>query len=403
MSLFMIIINFIEAFVFPTFLSFYFEVKHKNIFIILFGLIQFIVLNFCSYYNQSGYPLTAFIIIFNILSLLIYFKRITFEHIITVVIYNLIILTTSYCGLVLNTFINEFLFSINTDYHIYIICTIAKLLLFAITVYLIYNRNSFKFQLDIQSWKSTLVFQAILVTSTAISANNVVLGIYNQNSLLILTSVLIVLNFYFYKIINRINNLNTEKLNYQKKIQDEQFQKEALKTMKNLSQEVNAIDHRLFYVLLQVEGLLKNNETEKSISILEKYVDIITKRHLSVETNNNVFDCLMSLKINDMLTSDINVKTVISISQNDNYDSLVFINFITDILNELYNSTFVDISIQEILGLVRISIVFDQTNINIDKLEKYLLSIVPHVKGSFKLIRNDYTEIRIGIELGDYE
>ena len=173
--------------------------------------------------------------------------------------------------------------------------------------------------------------------------------------------------------------------------------------MKNLSQEVNAIDHRLFYVLLQVEGLLKNNETEKSISILEKYVDIITKRHLSVETNNNVFDCLMSLKINDMLTNDINVKTVISISQNDNYDSLVFINFITDILNELYNSTFVDISIQEILGLVRISIVFDQTNINIDKLEKYLLSIVPHVKGSFKLIRNDYTEIRIGIELGDYE
>lgn len=403
MSLFMIIINFIEAFVFPTFLSFYFEVKHKNIFIILFGLVQFAVLNFCSYYNQSGYPLTAFIIIFNILSLLIYFKRITFEHIITVVIYNLIILTTSYCGLVLNTFINEFLFSINTEYHIYIICIIAKLLLLIITVYLIYNRNSFKYQLDIQSWKSTLVFQAILVTSTVMSANNVVLGIYNQNSLLILTSVLIVLNFYFYKIINRINNLNTEKLNYQKKIQDEQFQKEALKTMKNLSQEVNAIDHRLFYVLLQVENLLKNNETKKCIDILDKYVDVITKRHLSVETNNSVFDCLMSLKINDMLTNNINVKTVISISQNDNYDSLVFINFITDILNELYNSAFVDISIQEILGLVRISIVFDQANINIDKLEKYLLSIVPHVKGSFKLVRNDYTEIRIGIELGDYE
>ena len=399
----MIFINCIEAFIFPLFLSYYFDIKNKKSFILISGIIQLIVLNLCSYYNQSGFLLTAFIIVFNIGTLLLYLKHITFEHIMTVVMYNLILLTTSYCGLFFVTFINNAFIPIHEAYHIYIICIIAKILLIIVSIYLIHNKNYFKYQLNIVDWKSALIFQTVLVISTVMSVYSVVIGSYDQTSLLALTIILIILNFYFYKIINGINELNKEKLSYQKRIQEEHFHKEALKTMRNLSNEVNAIDHRLFYVLLQVEGLLKNNETEKSINILEKYVDIITKRHLTVKTNNSVFDTLMSLKINDMLTNDIDIKTVVSISQNDYYNDLTLINFITDILNQLYDCEFVDISIQEISDFLRISIVFDHTKIEVKTLEEFMLSIVSNVKGSFKLIHNNYTEIRIGIELGVYE
>lgn len=403
MSLFMFFINFIEAFIFPLFLSYYYDLKNKLKFILLSGLIQFTVLNLCTYYNQSGYPLTVFIILFNILSLLLSLKRIHFEHVITVIIYNLILLVSSYIAMYIEIIDNYFFSIINNNLNFYFICILSKLILFIISYILLKNKHFFQYRLEIKNWKSLLIFQGTLVSSIVMAGNSIATGIIEQSSLVILTIVLIILNFSFYSIINKIESLNKERLEYQKQLQQEEFNKSALMTMKNIKNEIDAIDHRLFYVLLELEDLLKKNDINKSIEILNKYKDLMTKRHLTINTKNSIFDCLMSLKINDMLSKDINVKTVIAISQKTHYNDLVLVNFIIDMLNQVYDSIFVNIHIQEMRGLLRVSIQFDYTNINLVALEEHILEMVPTVKAEYKLIKNKFCEMRFAIMPGDYE
>lgn len=403
MSLFMFFINFIEAFIFPLFLSYYYDIKNKFKFILLSGLIQFTVLNLCTYYNQSGYPLTVFIILFNILSLLLLLKRIHFEHVITVIIYNLIILSCNYLSIFLYSFITNTKIVINSNYELYFLCLVSKILLSIITFIILKNRQYFNYKLDIKKWKSLLVFQATLVIATVMAGYSIVLNKLEISNIVILTYTLIILNFSFYSIINKIESLNKEKLEYQKQLQQEEFNKTTLMTMKNIKNEIDAIDHRLFYVLLELEDLLKKNDINKSIEILNKYKDLMTKRHLTINTKNSIFDCLMSLKINDMLSKDINVKTVIAISQKTHYNDLVLVNFIIDMLNQVYDSIFVNVQIQEMRGLLRVSIQFDYTNINLVALEEHILEMVPTVKAEYKLIKNKFCEMRFAIMPGDYE
>lgn len=398
----MFFINFIEAFIFPLFLSYYYDLKNKLKFILLSGLIQFTVLNLCTYYNQSGYPLTVFIILFNILSLLLSLKRIHFEHVFLVIIYNMIIVMSTFLGITIKLFFSNYIYiSLQLDY--YIVCCIAKFILFLVTYILLNNKQMFQYKLDIKSWNILLIFQITLVTAIVIGGNCLATGIIEQSSLVILTIVLIILNFSFYSIINKIESLNKERLEYQKQLQQEEFNKSALMTMKNIKNEIDAIDHRLFYVLLELEDLLKKNDINKSIEILNKYKDLMTKRHLTINTKNSIFDCLMSLKINDMLSKDINVKTVIAISQKTHYNDLVLVNFIIDMLNQVYDSIFVNIHIQEMRGLLRVSIQFEYTNIDLIALEEHILEMVPTVKAEYRLIKNKFCEMRFAIMPGDYE
>lgn len=399
----MMFINFIEAFIFPLFLAYYYELKNKPIFIIISGFIQFTVLNICSYYNQSGYSLTFFIILFNIITLFLTLKKFNFDYIVTVIIYNLLILSSNYLTIFLNSLLTNSKISIDSDYELYFLCILSKIFLSIITIIILKNKKYFSYKLDIKKWNSLLIFQATLVIAIAMAGYSIILNTIEMTTIVILTYILIILNFSFYSIINKIETLNKEKLEYQKQIQLEEFNKQTLMTMKNIKNEIDAIDHRLFYILLELEDLLKKNDTKKSIDILEKYKDLITKRHLSVETKNNIFDCLISLKINDMLAKDINVKTVIAISQKDHYNDLVLINFIISILSLVYNSEFIDISIQEIRGFLRISIVFDYSNIDMERLEEEILSMITTVKASHRIIKKEFCELRFGIALGEYE
>ena len=87
-----------------------------------------------------------------------------------------------------------------------------------------------------------------------------------------------------------------------------------------------------------------------------------------------IFDCLLSLKLNDMSMKEINIKTCIFISQNEYYDCLIFIDFLSNILDYINNSTFIDLDIREVFSFIKIRILFEEKNINYSLFIKYLKS-----------------------------
>lgn len=86
--MFNLVINIIEAFIFPLFISYYFKISHKKIYILVSGTIQLIFLNIFTYLENSSYLLTILIILINIISLYIVNKKINFNNIFIIILFD---------------------------------------------------------------------------------------------------------------------------------------------------------------------------------------------------------------------------------------------------------------------------------------------------------------------------
>lgn len=162
MMLFNVLINFIEAFIFPVYLSYYFELDRKKSFILISGTVQLIILNFFTYINKSNYILTLLIVLINFLSIVIVFKTINFNNIFIILSYNFIIIITSYIGLILGNFVfDSFSLILSSEYKIVVICIIAKLLLFILTPLLLKFKINADSDIKFSSWSPLALFQGI--------------------------------------------------------------------------------------------------------------------------------------------------------------------------------------------------------------------------------------------------
>lgn len=373
MIIFDIFINIIEAYIFPIFLSRYFSLEERKKFILCSGTIQFIILNIYSYYNTGNYDLTLLIILFNILSLIIYFKKIIFEYVFVVLLYNFLILLTSYIGIYIIYFFVSAQILIS-DYNIQkiFICLIAKCLLIFLTVVILKNKNKYLYYMDISEWRPVLYMQLLLMLSIVVVGYLFLSGHMENGNLLFVAIMLILSNVVYIYILSRIIKLNNDKLAYERQIQQEQANNEKLMIVKNIKNEVDAIDHRLFYVILQMEHLIEENDLDKMTKLVDTYKSIVLKHKMIIDTHNPIFDCLLSLKLNDMIMKDIDIKTSIFISQNAYYDNIAFIDFLTHLFDHLDRSSFIDIDIKEVFSFMKIRIIFEGENIARSALIEYL-------------------------------
>lgn len=356
MILFNFFINIIEAFIFPIFLSHYFRLPHKKKLIVFSGSTQLFILSIFSLYFKSNYILTLLIIISNLLSIYIITKKVSFNNVYITILYNIVIIMTSIFGLYLQ-FIIQVLGFIYTQTELYVIsCVAAKIVLIIITFLLVHFKTKLSVSLEMKKWKLVLSFEAILLISIVTVGYLIVTTFKNNISLYFLLFLLVMMNFFFIFIIYEINKLNNDNLRHYKEKQIQKFENQKVVAVKNIKAEIDSIDHKLFYVIFQIDNLLSIRDYKQIHILLDRYKSMVLKHRMVIDSGNSVFDCLISLKINDLIIRNIDVKTCIFISQNKIYDDLKILDLLKNILDYFYDQDSIIINIEEINGFVRIRI-----------------------------------------------
>ena len=404
MIFFNFLINLLEAFIFPIFLSAYFKLSNKKLFILLSGTIQLIILQLFNYLEQNNHILTLTIIVFNILTLYIKDRKLTLEKVIITVLFNFVILLSTIIGMttVQAIFSSSAIDFPNSNIPYIMVCIIGKLILFVFTYMIIKFRERFYISLEMRKWQLIIIFQLILVFGLVSVGYLISMNILSFNILYIILFTLIVLNFLFIFIIFKINKLNNENLIHVKQNQLHIFNNEKLSLIKNIKNEIDAIDHRLFYVIFQIDNYLNTNEIDKIHKIIDQYKSIILKHNMILETGNSIFDCLLSLKINDLILNNTNFKNCIFISKDEFYDDYQFVNFVSKLLEHLKSCNEIELYMNEESDYTIIKIIFNYDNLNIDLIHDYLTKELTKFDSNYK-IQEKKSEIKIAINKEAYK
>lgn len=94
---------------------------------------------------------------------------------------------------------------------------------------------------------------------------------------------------------------------------------EKLSMMKHIRNEMSITDHRMFYMFMRVEQYLEVGQYERAKSLIHQYKNAMMKYRLVIDTNNPIFDCFYSLKVNEMILSGQNIENMILISEHNLY------------------------------------------------------------------------------------
>lgn len=365
MIIFDTVINFIESLLFVWFIAEFFDFKdNKNKFIIISTLVEFIILEVSQFINYFGVLLSIFCIIGMLLLIYLFLKTLTFEHIYIVLLQDalisLYVVVCAYIAAILPFY----------DTHI-IECIICKVLQLIGNIILLRYKDKFALTLEISKWKIVIVFEIILLillysmfyTVIFIGATNAI----NFNLLLVF-----ILCIMFMYIVNLINEEHREKMQLIKDKQQEEFQRQKYYAISNVKNEIEALDHRLFYTVFKIEEYLKKQDYESIDKIIDYYKNQVLKHKLVIDTGNHVFDTLYSVKINEMVMTGIDISNIVLINKNQFYDDLGLINFIQRTLDFFRECKYLKIDISEENGFVLFKLIYRDGIVNLDELKMFL-------------------------------
>ncbi len=366
MILFNAIINFMESLLFVWFIAEFFNFKdNKNKFIVVSTLSQFIILEISEYINYFGVFLSVFFIAITYLLIYIFLKSLTFKHIYIVLLQEALIMLYS----VISIYICD-LFTFKDTYIIE--CILCKILQLFGNIILLKYKDKLALTLEITKWKVVIVFEVILLIllysmfyRTLFSDNSAFFFELNEILLLILCIM-------FMYIVNLINEEHREKTQLIKDKQQEEFQRQKYYAISNVKNEIEALDHRLFYTVFKIEEYLKKQDYESIDKIIDYYKNQVLKHKLVIDTGNHVFDTLYSVKINEMVMTGIDISNIVLINKNQFYDDLGLINFIQRTLDFFRECKYLKIDISEENGFVLFKLIYRDGIVNLDELKMFL-------------------------------
>lgn len=366
MILFNAIINFIESLLFIWFIAEFFDFKdNKNKFIVIVTLLQFVILEISQFINYYGIFL-SFISIF-LLTILIYIftKNVTFKHVYILLVQNALIMIY----IIISVYICD-LFAFKNSYIIE--CILCKILQLFGNIIMLKYKNRLAVTLEITKWKVVIVFEIILFIllysmfyRTLFSDNSAIFFEFNEILLLILCIM-------FMYIVNLINEEHREKMQLIKDKQQEEFQRQKYYAISNVKNEIEALDHRLFYTVFKIEEYLKKQDYESIDKIIDYYKNQVLKHKLVIDTGNHVFDTLYSVKINQMVMTGIDISNIVLINKNQFYDDLGLINFIQRTLDFFRECKYLKIDISEENGFVLFKLIYRDGMVDLNELKMFL-------------------------------
>lgn len=335
------IIKILFYFIVSYFISKTISVPHKKIFIPIIALSQLLI--------SVAVP---FPIIFTTLDILlniyIFNHSLTIEDCFHTFFYKeLIIIAYLISQICLNSFM-----SVHEDQ-----MTIILTIIIMIPLFIIKNKCK-NDHLLFSSICFLLLFEMILILYSIVKQGPALLNI----CLLILSAIILFIILFFIK--NRMNIKKAEEIAL--------FNKQKLDAMKNIKLEMEESTHRLFYIVYQLEYYITHHLDKEALELIETYKHSILNYNIVIDTGNAIFDYLYSLKINQFIHKQIDVKNSILISKKNIYNDMTFIDFITDLLDFFFEVHQLYINIEEINNCILIKIMYRDGKVNEDQLKDYL-------------------------------
>lgn len=361
-------VNFFEAFIFSYFIANYFDIRFKTLFIFLTTFLQLIFLTFISTPN-SGIILSICIIVSILFMIFVFKHHITFDHILVVLTFNALIIVTSLVAILIEDVLHIYIFA-NSEIVGYIFrCCFSKILLYVISYYLMKNKVKYPLSLEFKHWGFVIYFDAILLSNLVLLTFMIVTNNFDSYMIYILLCFSVVMVMLYKYTIYKIDSMNKIEYNLKQIQQMEKLNNYKLMMIQDIKEDIDATDHRLFYIMFQLEYLLKNDKKDDALKLLMSYKSLLVNHHVMVDTGNSIFDFWLNIRINKMIMENIDISLSITISERENYNDLLFVKFITDMLQELESCKKIYLSIQEIDNKISINILYRGGIVFAEKIE----------------------------------
>lgn len=403
MMYFTFFINFIEVFLFSSFVAYFFELNKKARYIIIIGMINFALTNLSSIYVYDGVFLTVLVLLVTILGLIFEIKKITFKILFIPIIYNIIIILCT----TISMWITTSVFSIQTaDIFLnksiyYFACILAKLMQFILSIPLYFGIKKNNITLKLGEWWIVIVTELCMVISIGLCVYTLNFEKFDINIIETLLFLLIVSNILFYLVILMSNKNYNDKIKNEKEIQKLAFNQQKYTAIEHLRKETEALNHRMFYILWQIEWLADKKDIDQIMSTVKKYKNLLNKNQYVINSGNEIFDCLLSLKFSKCIDNGTDLKFSIAVQKNDFYDNLEFINYINNIIDViLLDSDYIDLSMLEINSFLLITLDIKEQKNNYDCLNKQINQLIKKYDAKYKIHtnKNNYN-VKISIPL----
>ena len=401
MLLFNSLINISEASFMVLFIMKYFSLKNQKIYFPLMTVILFLIYTLAEYvFKNNGVFLSLFVMMVIIISLILWTKKILFEFLYVTALYVMLVLIISYFSYIIARLENHYLGYLEINIAL-VFSVISKIGQMIITLYLIKKNFKLSTHLDVKNWKSIFILATCLISGITLSVYAMIMNNVDVFLVEILSILFVVITVLFVYIINKIEILNLEKIEAIKEKEKNEFSNKQFSMMKFLKKEIDDIDHRMSYVLLQIEFLLKKNQINEALDLLSYYRKEVHKYDLVLDTKNSVFDCLYSLKINEFIRNGITVNTSIFIPQHAGYNDMVFIRMMVSLLDFFKDCNNIYILMNGISHILHIQIIFRQGTVDKKALIDFLKFSFPDKS---HLIHDDFEKkgLKIVIDMNQY-
>ena len=327
-------------------------------------------------------------------------RKIQFDYIYIVLLYNCFIIIVALIGVFTSNTLLSYNPNLSLNIGYMVRGIVAKSIQIILTVLFVKYTINLSTSLNIKEWSIVLGFDFLLLSILIISSYSIALG-NDYRGVMVWILILSFCSSILYRyIIHKIDELNKQRIEYARMEELSKYNSEKLTMIKHVTEEMSKNDHRIFYMLLQMEGYLENQEYDKLKTVIEGYRNLVTKYKLVTNTQNPVFDSLYSMKINDLILKEKNVKNSIFISRRIEYDHLPLIDFITGVLDFFNDCQTIMISMNEVGDTLVVRVIYREGIIDEKRVRNYLENKLP--KGNVSLENHATKGVRFSIDLGDF-
>ena len=265
MTYFTLFINFIEVFLFSGFIAYTFNLNKKIRYTAIIGMINYAITNISSYYSYDGVFLTIAVLLVTIFGLIIETKTLNFKTLFIPIIYNIIIILCTSISVEIVTYIFSIdiseIFLNSTIY--YIACILSKILQLILSLFIYIVLDKYVITLKLKEWWIIIATEFSMIITIGLCLYSLNFGKINQMIIKSLLFLCVFSNILFYLVILVCNKNYNEKIQNAKKLQEYAFKKQKYKTIEHIKKETDILNHRMFYILWQIEWLLEKKDLSK--------------------------------------------------------------------------------------------------------------------------------------------
>lgn len=171
------------------------------------------------------------------------------------------------------------------------------------------------------------------------------------------------------------------------------LKKRKYKTFEHIKKEIDILNHRMFYILWQIEWLAEKRDISNIKTTVKKYKELLNKNQFILNSGNDIFDYLVSLRLSKCFDNNTDLKISIAIQKNEFYDNLEFINSLNNVIDAvILNNKDIDLSMLEINSFLVISISIKENEDLNENLNIKLNTAVDHLSLKYNGKTNIYFE-----------